>query len=114
MKFEETEKWQPIQNPDTTKRTPEEWSKIYGIKLQEKTTGWYNEYEWAYNFLKLKYIPSKLTEDNLPDWDSITSQEMRAQFLNRDLYLGADLGEKEVLKNQYIETNWIRKHMSRV
>lgn len=114
MKFENTEKWQPIQDPDITKRTPLEWAKIYNIKLLNEVPGWWIEYEWAYNFDNLDYIPSKTNEDGLPDWDSITEKEMRAQFLKRDLFLGADYGEKEILKTKYIETNWIRSHTLRV
>lgn len=113
MRFEDTEKWQPIQNPDLTKRTPQEWANIYGIKLTKEINGFFNEYQWAYYFTTLSYVPSKI-EDGLPDWDSITDKEMRAQFLRRDIFLGADMGEKEVLKERYMETNWIRNHTLRV
>lgn len=114
MRFENTEKWQPVQNPDLTKRTPDEWAKIYGVKLTSQIAGWWNEYEWAYNFSTLKYTPFKKDDDGFPDWDGIADKEMRAQFIKRDIFLGADMGEKEVLNEKYMETNWIRNHILRV
>lgn len=114
MKFENTEKWQPIQNPDITRRTPQEWGNIYGVKIPENIAGMWNEYEWAYNFQSINYTPIKKDSDGMFDWDSITDKEMRAQYLKRDLFLGADLGEKEVLKERYMETQWIRNHTLRI
>lgn len=114
MNFENTEKWQPITNPDITRRTPDEWARIYNIKLLVPIAGWWNEYEWAYNFSSLSYIPNVKNEEGYVDWDSITEKEMRAQYLKRDLFLGADIGEREVLKNKYIETQWVRRNTMRV
>lgn len=114
MQYENTDKWQPIQNPDFSKRTPKEWSKAYGIELNNDIAGWWNEYEWSYNFPNLSYSPSKRDKEGLLDWDGIADKEMRAQFLRMDIFLGADAGEKEVLKTKYMETNWIRGHLLRV
>lgn len=114
MSFEETPTWQPIQDPDITKRTPQEWAKIYNIELLTDINGLWNEYEWAWNFPNLSYIPSKKTKDGYYDFDSITEKENRASFLRRDLFLGADDGEKIILKDKYIETTWLRKHLIRV
>lgn len=114
MSFEKTDKWEPITDPDITRRTPDEWSKIYGIKLLTQISGFWNEYEWAYNLMSLNYIPAEKDEDGIPNWDKITEKEMRAQYLKRDLFLGADLGEKEVLKKKYIETQWVRNNTMRV
>ena len=114
MKFTNSETWQPIQNPDITRRTCDEWANIYGIKLITPVNGFWNEYEWAYNFDKLNYMPNIKDEDGFPNWDAICDKELRAQFLKRDLFLGADLGEKQVLKEKYIETQWIRNHTMRV
>jgi|SRR3712207_6128874 len=114
MNYEITEKWEPIQNIDITRRTPEEWAKIYNVKLVNNVGGWWDEYEWAYNFDGLAYLPNKFNDDKTPDWESISEKELRAAFIKRDLYLGADMGEKEVLKTQYIETNWVRNHKKRV
>ena len=110
MKFEGNNKWEPIQNPDITKRSPIEWANIYGLELLNPINGYWNEYEWAYNFPNLDYVPKK-SSDGLYDWDSISDKENRAQFLRRDLFLGADLGEKEILKEKYIETNWVRTNI---
>lgn len=114
MSFENTSTWTPINNPDITKRTPDEWAKIYGIKLLESIAGWWNEYEWAYNFTRLSYTPLLKDEDGFPNWEIISEKEMRAQYLKRDLFLGADMGEKEVLKQRYIETQWVRNNTMRV
>ena len=115
MKFEETSTWQPIQNPDITLRTPEEWAKIYNIKLLSNVGNcMWNEYDWAWNFPNLIYEPAKKTKDGFYDFESVTEKEERADFLRRDLFLGADLGEKEILKERYIQTNWLRTHINRV
>lgn len=114
MSFTNNEKWQALTDPDITKRTPDEWAKIYKVKLTSQISGWWNEYEWAYNFQKLSYIPAQKDSEGFPDWDSVCEKEMRAQYLNRDLFLGADMGEKEILKTKYIETQWIRDNTMRV
>jgi hypothetical protein len=114
MLFENTQKWQPIQDPDITRRSPQEWANIYNIELLSNVSGAWNEYEWAWNFPNLSYQPLKKDKDGLYDYDSITDKETRADFLRRDLFLGADLGEKEVLKERYIETIWVRNHTLRV
>src|SRR3712207_9577228 len=70
----------------------------YNVKLVNNVGGWWDEYEWAYNFDGLAYLPNKFNDDKTPDWESISEKELRAAFIKRDLYLGADMGEKEVLK----------------
>lgn len=114
MTFQKTETWDPVTDPDITRRTPDEWAKIYGIKLLTQVPGWWNEYEWAYNFTSLSYIPLLKDEDGFPNWDQIAEKEMRAQYLKRDLFLGADMGEKELLKTKYVETQWLRNNTMRV
>lgn len=95
-------KWEPVEKVDFAKRIPEEWAKIYGIKLLSTFNSQYwSEYEWAYNFPNLNYYPAS------QDFDKISEMEMRAYELRRDLFLGADVGEREVLDTQYIETQWV-------
>ena len=84
------------------------------LPARRNIAGWWNEYEWAYNFTKLSYKPILKDEDGFPDWDKISEKEMRAQYLKRDLFLGADMGEKEILKQKYIETQWVRNNTMRV
>ena len=112
-RFENTAKWQPIQDTDMTKRTPEEWAKIYNIKLTEEATGFWSEYEWAYNFDKLSYVPI-FEDDGVYDWDKIANWELRAMNIRRDIFMGADMGEKDILKQKYIETQWLRDHTLRI
>lgn len=97
------ERWLPVENPDPIKRKPDEWAKIYGIKLLEPLGDHlWSEYEWAYYFIDLSYYPAS------QDFDKITEMEMRAYELRRDLFLGADIGEKDILNDKYIETRWIK------
>lgn len=97
------EKWAPVPNPDIAKRRPNEWAKIYRIKLFDiQKDGLWSEYEWAYNFPDLSYYP------DTDDFDKMAEMEMRADELRRDIFLGADIGEREVLNTKYMETNWIR------
>lgn len=99
-------KWVPIPNVDPLRRKPHEWAKIYHIKLHDKVKDdiW-SEYEWAYNLFKLKYT---LIPDKNGEYDKANEMELRALELKRDLFMGADDGEKYVLEKQYIETEWIR------
>lgn len=100
------EKWVPVPNPDVLKRRPNEWAKIYKIKLLDNNTSTlWSEYEWAYNFPDLSYYP------DTDDFDRMSEMEMRAYELRRDIFLGADIGEKEVLKEKYMETHWVRTKM---
>lgn len=93
--------WHPVEDVDLHKRKPEEWAKIYGLKLlNNPSNNLWSEYEWAYNFTELSYYPAH------QDFDKISEMEMRAFELRRDLFVGADIGEKEVLKTKYIETQW--------
>ena len=103
-----------ITNPDFTKRTPNEWAKIYGIKLTENIVGLWDEYEWAWNFPALSYLPEKKLSNGFYDFDSITEKETRASFLRRDLFVNADIGEKNILKERYIQTAWVRMNINRI
>ncbi len=116
MTFVDSETWQPVQDVDITKRWPNEWAKIYGVQLIEPyDMQLINEYEFAYNFVnKYNYIPIKKTNEGLPDFDAITDKELRASFINRDIFKGADIGEKALLKYGYVETQWYRDHFIRI
>lgn len=97
------DKWVPVENPDPIKRKPEEWAKIYGIKLLDEIGNHlWSEYEWAYYFVDLSYYPA------IKDFDRISEMEMRAYELRRDVFLGADIGERDILNEKYMETNWIK------
>ena len=102
-----------IKNVDPHKRKPIEWAKIYNLKLMSSfSENLWSEYEWAYYFSKLKYMPMHDIGRNgqeLDTFDKSTEMEMRAFELNRDLFVNADLGEKMILKEKYIETGWVRK-----
>ena len=104
-------KWEPIDNVDPMKRKPLEWAKIYNIKLLNYTSEpLWSEYEWAYNLINLRYVP---IPDKYGEFDKSNDMELRALELNRDLFMGADLGERHVLEKEkhFIETEWIRKKL---
>ena len=102
-------KWEPIIGVDYTKRTPLEWAKIYNIELLSNLQNvLWNEYEWAYNFSDLQYYP---VPDKHGECEKTAEMELRALELRRDIFMGADIGERHLLEKEgkYIETDWIRK-----
>jgi hypothetical protein len=104
-------KWEPINNIDPMKRKPWEWAKIYNVKLiSPSPEDLWSEYEWAYNLPNLKYVP---IPDKYGEFDKANEMELRAIELRRDLFIGADLGERHVLEKEkrYIETEWVRKNL---
>ncbi len=111
------DKWEPIDDYDPAKRKPREWAKIYNLELiGDIPNSLWSEYEWAYNLItRLKYYPLPDTSKDgtqLDSYENATLQELRAMELNRDLYMGADLGEKKVLEEKYIETQWVRQKLN--
>lgn len=103
------EKWEPINNADLMRRKPLEWARIYNIKLLEPPPDvLWNEYEWAYNMLAFNY---EFIPDKEGDFDKAGLMELRAMELKRDLFIGADMGERYVLEKQYIETEWLRRKL---
>ena len=102
-------KWNPISNVDYSKRTPSEWAKIYNMELigDVRKVLW-SEYEWAYNVPNLKYYP---VPDKNGEYEKTAEMELKAIELRRDLFMGADMGERHLLETEgkYIETDWIRK-----
>lgn len=116
MAFINTDTWEPVQDVDITKRWPVEWAKIYGVELKEPyDMKLMNEYEFAYNFVNnYDYIPIKKMTDGLPDFDAIADKELRASLINRDIFKGADVGERALLKYNYVETQWYRDNFVRI
>lgn len=110
------EKWDPIKDVDPAKRRPTEWAKIYLVELVgDIPNSLWNEYEWAYNFSKLDYrlLPDRNKDGSLlGTYEKAEDMEMRAMELKRDLFMGADIGEKYVLQEKYIETEWVRRKLS--
>lgn len=109
------DKWEPVEDIDFSRRTAHEWAKIYLVELLEESTDdrLWSEYEWAYNFLNMKYRPRIDDVEKLEEYlEKFAEKEMRAIELRRDIFMGASLGEKEILKERYIETEWVRKRLS--
>lgn len=111
------EKWEPVDDVDYSKRKPKEWAGIYHIELLGRVPNeLWSEYEWAYHLLNdLQYYP--LPDRNkkgvqLDNYEQSSLKEFRAMELNRDLYMGADMGEKKVLKDKYIETQWVKNKIN--
>ena len=90
------------------KRKPQEWAKIYHIKLLDSMENiLLNEYEWAYKIDELRYT---LIPDKYGDFDNASLMELRALELKRDLFMMSDLGEREILEQRYIEIQWLRRN----
>ena len=103
-----SDRWKSIENIDVNRHKPNEWAKLYHMKLIKNTIDdLWNEYEWAYYLFKdLKYQP---LPDKNGDYEKANSMEMRALEIRRDLFMNADEGEKYVLQTRYIETEWVRR-----
>ncbi|MNJ90466.1 hypothetical protein D3C87_80630 [compost metagenome] len=108
------EKWEEIENIDLSRRKAHDWARIYLIELMEEPTDdrLWSEYEWSYYVFNAKYR-AKITDfkNYENELEKFGELEMRAFNIRRDLFLGASIGEKEILKDKYIETEWCRKKL---
>ncbi|MFW6007878.1 MAG: hypothetical protein ACOCP8_01325 [archaeon] len=118
MNYDELkDKWEPVEKVDQSRRKPKEWANIYHIELLGNIpNSLWSEYEWAYHlFTDLQYYP--LPDRNkkgvqLDSYEKSAQKELRAMELKRDIFMGADMGEKKVLKEKYIETQWVRNRLN--
>lgn len=108
-------KWEEVENIDFKKRKPNEWAAIYKVKIFGYIPDeLWSEYEWAYNLTNLKYmlLPDRDEDGDLLDtFEKSEEMEMRAIELKRDIFTTADMGEKLVLNDKFIETDWINKKL---
>lgn len=103
------DKWEIVENVDLSRRKPHDWANIYKVKLLETppdTDRSWSEFEWAYYFIDADYTSLD------GDFERLAEIEMRAMELKRDLFMGASVGEKDILKSRYIETEWVRKRLN--
>lgn len=105
-------KWEPIENIDYSRRTASEWAKIYGIELISSINDGrvWSEYEWAYNVFNADYRPLYISNQEY-DFEKLDQMELRIFEIRRDIFLGASVGEKELLKEKYHETEWCRRRL---
>ena len=100
-------------DPDTEKRKPLEWAKIYYIKLvgqQNVRNKLMCEYEFAWHYINsLNFLPLK---DDQNDYETYSNFELRAQGLNADMFINATLGEKEILRYKYTDTSFVRRQLN--
>jgi len=106
--------WESINDVDISKKTTNDWAQIYGVKLLKSYGGFMDEYEWSYNFDNYDFIPFKKDKYNDIDYEYIEQKQLRAQLIKRDIFMGATFTEKKILKNRYTETDWIKKHISKI
>ena len=105
--IEKNSKWESVESVDYSRRKQNEWEKIYGIKLlSEIDDRIWSEYEWSYHMCKEDY------KSIHKDFEKIAIMEMRAMELRRDIFMGANLSEREILSKNYIETEWVRKKLN--
>ena len=98
-----------VVNIDQGRRTLTEWAKIYYIKFTEDIDNVLcGEYEWAYNYYNFKFIP---VLDSNNEFESNAKMEMRAMEIKRDLFVNADMGEKMVLKEKYMDTEFVKSKL---
>lgn len=106
------DKWEVVANIDPMRRKPYEWARIYLMELITPAPELLmNEYEWAYTLMSGEFKYNLLPDKN-GDFDKSGLMELRAMELKRDLFMGADMGERYVLQKQYIETEWLRRKMT--
>ena len=91
---------------DSTKRSVNEWAKIYHIKIYNNINyEVMNEYEFCWNLENtLQYI---LYSDN-----KANQQELRARLIYLDIINNATEEEKEQLKNKFVITDFIRQQLN--
>lgn len=108
--------WESISDIDPMKRKPSEWAQIYNVRLfGDVPNELWSEYEWSYNFDKLKYmlLPDRDRSGKIIDSNEKSEKmEMRALEIKRDLFKNADMGEKMVLQEKYIEINWVKRKLN--
>jgi hypothetical protein len=105
--YEKNPKWEIVENIDFSRRSLKDWENIYCVKLVEHSyEGLISEYEWAYHMCRDDYRP--LTKD----FEKLSVMEMRAMELQRDVFMGSSLEEREILNKKYIETAWVRKRLN--
>lgn len=106
--------WEMIEDIDFSRRKAIDWAKIYKAELLEKPKddrAW-SEYEWAYNFLNMQYRPDIKNASKLDEFlEEFSEKEMRAMEIRRDVFMGASVGEKEILQERFIETEWCRNKL---
>jgi hypothetical protein len=111
------DRWQPIMDIDPMKRKPREWAVIYCFELAPPISDdLWSEYEWAYHVsfdLRYRLLPDRNKSGKLLDsYDKSSDMELRAMDLKRDLFMGADIGEKYIFnEGKYIETEWVKKRL---
>jgi hypothetical protein len=104
---DKNEKWEPVENLDHSRRTANDWANIYGICIDIPNDGrFWSEYEWAYYMCNADYLPKT------KDFERLSAMEMRALELRRDMFVAANINEREVLVEKYIETDWVRKKLN--
>lgn len=101
-----------IDDIDLSKRKPNEWAQIYNINiLSDVDQKLMSEYEWAYILPNIDYTYIKdNNKDNL--YEKAEQMEMRAMLIKTDIFKTADIGEKYILKNKYVETEMIKRFIN--
>lgn len=102
------EKWEPVDNLDYRRRKMEDWAKTYGVivDIEEDEERLLSEYEWAHFMSNNDYRPCD------KNFEKLAVMELRAMELNRDIFMGATLQEREILVSRYIETDWVRRRLN--
>lgn len=109
------EKWEIVEPIDLSRRKAQDWAKIYFVELLEEPIDdrLWSEYEWAYYFFNMNYRPDTKNFKNYDEGlEKFAEMEMRAFEIRRDVFLGASIGEREILNERYIETEWCRGRLS--
>jgi translation initiation factor 2B subunit (eIF-2B alpha/beta/delta family) len=95
-------------NVDLTKRSEDDWAKIYHIKILDDTisNNLMTEFEWAYRMNDMKYI---LLQNEKKSFEDAEKMELRAMMIMCDVISHADKAERDILKNQhtFINTQYI-------
>jgi len=104
------DKWEEVENIDLSRRKPEDWARIYKVNLLNSFNDdrLWSEFEWAYHFCNSDYTSMD------GDFETLAEYEMRAMDIKRDLFLGATPDEKKILKDRYIETEYVRRKLNTI
>ena len=104
-----------VSDVDQFPRTIPDWLKIYSIRMTNKDLNIerkINEYEWAWLYMnRLNYLPWPNPDDPDDEYGLSATKQTRAEMLYLDLVKNCGTTEKEKLKKEYIDTDFVRKQL---
>ena len=100
-----------VTDVDLTKRPQKDWENIYHVQIVngEIESSDIDEFNFAYNLMRSEFytIPNAMEKHKELDYSIAEEMQQRAMNIYSDIMLNADKAEKLLLKNKYIQTNYV-------